>query len=174
MLRGIGRAAAHATAWRARCYDDGAGRREGEAIMRRHSIGCVALAALVAATPAHTAAAAGEADARKLIAAARGHVLVVTWSPLNRMLIDLKDGGRMSVIGTGLRHCDGPHPGGWQIRDGRLCLSTPWSAPCFEVSAARERYELKDDAGRAVYADIEDGPLGRCATSAPEDPRRGP
>jgi hypothetical protein len=117
------------------------------------------------------AAAAGEAEARKLVAAARGHVLVITWSPLNVMRIDLGDAGRMSVIGTGLRHCDGPHPAGWRIDGGRLCLTTPWSTPCFDVAATKDGYDLEEADGRAVYTRVEDGPLGSC-TASPQSPER--
>lgn len=124
----------------------------------------VASAVLSAAGGVGTAL-GGEADAQKLVAAARGHILVITWSPLNVMRIDLGDAGRMSVIGTGIRHCDGPHQAGWRIEGGRLCLATPWSTPCFDVAATTGGYQLKEDGERAVYTRIEDGPLGACAAS---------
>lgn len=127
-----------------------------------------ALAMVVALAPCG----AGEADAQKLVAAARGHILVITWSPLNVMKVDLGDAGRMSVIGTGIRHCDGPHQAGWRIERGRLCLTTPWSTPCFEVAATKDGYDLKEEGDRAVYTRLEDGPLGRCAASSQVPERR--
>lgn len=104
---------------------------------------------------------AGEADARKLVAEAAGKVLVLTWSPLNVMRIAFAPEGRMSVIGMGLKHCDGPHPATWRIDKGQLCLNTKWSTPCFAITREGQAYKA-EESGRQVYARIDDPPLGKC------------
>lgn len=126
---------------------------------RRRLIGLAAGAATLAAAAAATAA---EADARRLVAAATGSILVIVWSPLTVMRLALGPDGRADVIGTGIRHCDGPHPARWQIRDGMLCLSTRWSEPCFTVDSDVRGYAMKERGERPVTSRIEAGPLGGC------------
>ncbi len=130
---------------------------------RRRLIGLAAGAATLVAAAAHPAVAtAAEADARRLVAAATGNILVIVWSPLNVMRLALGPDGRADVIGTGIRHCKGPHPARWHIGDGMLCLSTPWSSPCFAVDAAGRDYALKESGDRPVTTRIDTGPLGGC------------
>ncbi|MGE0744622.1 MAG: hypothetical protein AB7K86_05215 [Rhodospirillales bacterium] len=116
------------------------------------------LGAVAGAAPAG----AGEPEARRLIADAAGAILVITWSPLNVMRLDLRSDGIAVAIGMGLRHCDGPHPARWRIRDGMLCLATRWSEPCFTVDGDVRGYALKERGERPVTSRIEAGPLGGC------------
>ena len=119
------------------------------------------LASALAAGCVHGAE-AGEAEARKLVAQATGKVLVLTWSPLNVMRISFAPEGRMTVIGMGLKHCDGPHQASWSIDKGQLCLRTKWSAPCFAITQEGGGYKATEDSGRTVYSQIIDPPLGKC------------
>ena len=127
----------------------------------RAALGLCAAAGLAGAVCVD-AAVAGEAEAQALVAAAQGRILSITWSPVNILRLVLARDGRMSVIGTGLHHCSGPHPGEWRIEDGRLCLSTPWSAPCFDVEIVKDRYVLRERSDRALFTAIDKGPLLSC------------
>jgi hypothetical protein len=118
--------------------------------------------ALAAALICVATARAGEAEVRALVDASRDKVLVITWSPLGILRIAFAGQGAMRVIGMGLHHCKGPHPGLWMVRDGNLCLRTLWSEPCFAVARKGSEFELKEWGERLVGARIAAEPLGGC------------